>query len=124
MTAVRFIAVSAAAVALFAGSAGLAHPRLVAANPSPNATVAAPRALQLRFSERLVGRFSSAELAALGANGGASRIGGVTARLGADGKTLAIVPAGPLRPGSYRLTWRVVSADTHRAQGAYAFRVK
>lgn len=123
MSPIRFtIAVAGLAGALGATPA-LSHPRLVSANPAPNATIAAPRALQLRFSERLVGRFSGASLALLGPNSSTS-VGGLASRLEADGKTLTIIPRAPLRAGIYRLNWHAVSTDTHRVQGAYAFRVR
>lgn len=124
MSRVRFTLLLAGTAGTLAASPALSHPKLITANPSPNATVAGTRALQLRFSEKLIARFSAADLVAVGANGGASKVGGVTSRLGTDGKTLAVVPRAQLRPGAYKLMWHVVSTDTHRAQGAYAFRVK
>lgn len=122
MSPIRFAIAVAGLAGAFGATPALSHPRLVSANPAPNATIAAPRALQLRFSERLVGRFSGASLALLGPN--STSVGGLTSRLEADGKTLTIIPRSPLRAGIYRVNWHAVSTDTHRVQGAYAFRVR
>jgi copper resistance protein C len=27
----------------------------------------------------------------------------------------------PIRPGTYRVTWRVLSVDTHTTEGSYSF---
>ena len=116
----RLMATMVGLAGVLAASPALSHPKLVAANPSPNATVATPRVLQLRFSEKLIARFSAADIV----TAGGAKVGGLTSRIGSDGKTLAIVPRAPLRSGVYKLTWHVVSIDTHRVQGAYAFRVR
>lgn len=104
-----------------------AHPKLLSANPAANAVVAAPACLRLSFSEGLVAQFSGADLSmtdmpvmkmkspmkmALGAS------------VAPDGKTLVLALAKPLPRGTYKLHWHVVSADTHRVQGSYAFKVK
>ena len=108
---------------LFAAAAQ-AHPRLISASPAPNAAVAAPRQIQLHFSERLVSRFSGAEIMRDGGRGHApSRLNG-TARLEPGDTTLTITPASPLAKGAYRLVWHVVSVDTHRVSGSYNFSVR
>ena len=33
------------------------------------------------------------------------------------------VPLKPLRPGTYRVKWRVLSVDTHVTEGDFTFRV-
>lgn len=102
-----------------------AHPRLVNANPAPNSVVAAPRAVQLRFSERLVSRFTTADLLRTAAKGQApAKLAGTRVRLETDSKTLTVIPARPLAPGAYQLMWRAVSVDTHRVSGSYNFRVR
>jgi len=37
--------------------------------------------------------------------------------------TLMIVKLKPLHPGSYTVSWHVVSVDTHRTEGSYVFAV-
>ena len=117
-----------AAAALAVATPALAHPKLVASNPAANAIVAKPSSLQLRFSEKLVGQFSSVDLVMTGmpgmANHGPMKINGVATSVGADGKTLVVKLKQPLAAGSYKLDWHAVSADTHRVNGSYSFRVK
>lgn len=38
-------------------------------------------------------------------------------------KRVCVLPASPVRRGSYRLIWIVTSADGHTTQGKYVFRV-
>ena len=106
----------------------LAHPKLVAANPAANSLVAKPSKIELRFSEKLVGQFSSVDLAMTGmpgmANHGPMKVSGVATSIGGDGKTLVVTLKKPLAAGTYKLDWHAVSADTHRVNGSYSFRVK
>lgn len=121
------IALFAATAALFAAAPALAHPKLVSATPAPNAVVAAPARLQLTFSESLVANFSGVDLVMTempGMKMSSPHKVAVTTALGPDGKTVAVTLAKPLTRGAYRLDWHVVSTDTHRVQGSYAFKVK
>lgn len=122
----RFASVLAAA-ALIAPLPALAHPKLVSATPAPNATTDATARLQLVFSERLVAQFSGADVVMTEMPGmkmhGPMKMP-VKASLAEDGKTLVLTLAKPLPKGSYRVDWRVVSADTHRVQGNYSFKVQ
>ena len=58
----RIPAFFAATAAILAATPAAAHPKLVAAQPAPNGIAAATSRLQLKFSERLIARFSGAEL--------------------------------------------------------------
>lgn len=113
-------------VLLAAASAANAHPKLVSATPAPNATVAKPARVELRFSERLMSKFSGADLVMTGMKGMAHPPMRVpaTAAVAADGHTLVVTPKSPLGAGTYSVAWRVVSADTHRITGSHAFAVK
>ena len=120
---------SALAAAAFSfATPALAHPKLVAANPAANALVAKPSKLELRFSEKLVGQFSSVDLVMTGmpgmANHGPMKVSGLATSVGADGKTLVVKLKQPLAAGTYKLDWHAVSADTHRVNGSYSFNVK
>jgi methionine-rich copper-binding protein CopC len=33
------------------------------------------------------------------------------------------VPLKAIRPGTYRVTWRVLSVDTHTTEGSFTFKV-
>jgi methionine-rich copper-binding protein CopC len=122
----RFAPVLAIAV-LVAPLPAFAHPKLVSATPAPDAATAPTARLQLVFSERLVAQFSGAELVMTEMPGmkmhGPMRMT-VKASVADDGKTLVLTLAKPLPKGGYRVDWHVVSADTHRVQGNYGFKVQ
>ena len=106
-----------AAVALFAATQVQAHAKLLAANPSANATVAAPKQIVLRFSEKLQPKFSGFDLS----RGGARVPMKVT--VGKDRRNM-MGAVSPLAPGAYRVAWYAVTADAHRIQGVYSFIVR
>ena len=58
----RSLALPAALALLSLASAAQAHPKLVVASPAPNATVAKPARVALQFSEKLMPKFSGADL--------------------------------------------------------------
>lgn len=126
-TITRLSIAAAAALALFSATAE-AHPRLLSSTPAANAVIAKPNRIELRFSEKLVAKFSGVEIVMTGMPGMKShppmKISGLTTKVGRDGKTLIVTAKTPLGAGSYTLTWHVVSADTHRIQGSFAFKVK
>ncbi|QQV77297.1 copper homeostasis periplasmic binding protein CopC [Sphingomonas aliaeris] len=122
----RRVFVPAAAALIVVAGAANAHPKLVSATPAPNATVAAPARVTLRFSEKLMPKFSGADLMMTEMNGmkHAPMKVASAATVAADGRTLLIAPKSPLGAGTYSVAWHVVSADTHRIIGNYAFAVK
>ncbi|MEG8026334.1 copper homeostasis periplasmic binding protein CopC [Sphingomonas aurantiaca] len=122
----RRVFLSTAVALLGLAGAAQAHPKLVSASPAPNATVTKPARVALRFTEKLMPKFSGADLMMTG-HGGTThapmKVAG-TASVGADGRTLVVTPKSPLGAGSYSLAWHVVSTDTHRVAGNYVFAVK
>lgn len=114
---------AAAALVMFAGPAS-AHPKLVSASPAANATVAKPARIELRFSEKLMPAFSKAELTMAAMPGMAAMTMASAATLSSDGQTLVITPKTSLPSGRYSVAWQVVSTDTHKVAGTYAFAVK
>ena len=122
----RVFSVTAATILLATAGAANAHPKLVSATPAANATVAKPARLTLRFSEKLMPKFTGADLMMTGMNGmkHAPMKVASAATVGADGRTLVIVPKSPLSAGTYSVAWYVVSSDTHRITGTHAFAVK
>ena len=101
-----------------------AHPRLMSVSPTANAVVAPPGAVSLRFSEKLLPRFSGGDLIMAGVKGHAPMKLQTTSSVTPDGHILVIKPQAALRPGRYSVVWHVVSTDTHRVAGNYAFAVK
>jgi hypothetical protein len=41
-----------------------------------------------------------------------------------DKSALVVRFAEPLRPGTYKVNWRVISADTHKVKGSFSFQVR
>ncbi|WP_442678312.1 copper homeostasis periplasmic binding protein CopC [Sphingomonas sp. ASY06-1R] len=122
----RRIALPAALFLLGTATAAYAHPKLVSASPAPNATVAKAARVELRFSERLMPKFSGADLMMTGHGGTSHAPMKVAAGAGVadDGRTLVVTPKAPLGAGRYSVAWHVVSTDTHRVAGSFAFAVK
>jgi methionine-rich copper-binding protein CopC len=122
----RRLSILAVPVLIGFSSGAYAHPKLLSATPAQNATVAAPARIELHFSERLIPQFSGADVM-MTAHGGTAHAPmkmDSTAALGEDGRTLVITPRSALRAGRYSVSWHVVSADTHRITGNYAFTVR
>ena len=120
----RPLSLSIAPVVLMLAGVATAHPKLVSTSPAHNATVMSPARIQLRFSEKLVPAFSRADLAMASAKGGAATKIAAAAAMSPDGHALVVTPKRSLRAGRYTVSWRVVSTDTHRVAGSYAFAVK
>ena len=105
---------------LSAASPALAHTDLIKSIPAADATVAAPKALTLTFSEKVVPAFSGFDLVM-----GDSMKVALTMTTSADGKVVTLTPQGPLMSGGYKLSWHAASAgDGHRTDGVVAFKVK
>jgi methionine-rich copper-binding protein CopC len=111
-------------VMLFAVSvatAASAHAFLDHAVPPVGAIVAgSPPALRLFFSEPIEAGFSGVELSS--AVGGPVRTG--ASAVDPRDQTALVVPLPTLSPGRYRVSWHVVSVDTHRTEGNYEFEVQ
>ena len=120
----RFPVLIAAAATLALAGTAYAHPKLLSATPAANATVAKPGRIELRFSEKLMPAFSKADLTMAAMPGMAAMKMASVAALGPDGRTLVITPSRPLPRGRYSVAWHVVSTDTHKVAGSYAFAVK
>ncbi len=98
-----------------------AHAFLQRAEPPVGGTVTTtPTEIRLWFSEPLEQRFSGADVATASGD----KVDTAPARLdGADDRVL-VVGVSPLKPGSYRVRWHVVSVDSHRTEGSFTFEVK
>ncbi|MDQ0464591.1 methionine-rich copper-binding protein CopC [Caulobacter ginsengisoli] len=119
-----------AAALVMAAPPAWAHPALVASTPAAGATVSGVRQIELRFSEPLVAKLSSASLVATKMDMGEGmmdhRMGmGGTVRFDpADAKVMRLVFKGPLPAGVYHLDWKAVSTDTHHLKGGFDFTVR
>jgi methionine-rich copper-binding protein CopC len=101
-------------------SAALAHAHLSRAQPAANSAVkVAPTEVVLWFSEALEPGFCTVQVTDEAGN----RVDReAVAADPADAKVLHVALK-PLAAGSYRITWRVVSVDSHATDGKFTFRV-
>jgi methionine-rich copper-binding protein CopC len=106
-------------VASLSGNVAFAHPVLQSAEPAAgSAATTAPKQIQITFNEAVIPKFSGLELKD---QAGKLIATGKTAVDPAH-KNVLIVPIGEeLPPGTYKVEWHVVSEDTHREKGSYAF---
>ena len=97
-----------------------AHPHLKAATPAPGSIMrGSPPELRLTFSEAVLPRFSGVQV-----TDQRGRVIPTKPRLAPNRTQLIFAIPGRLPAGVYRVTWRTVSADTHRVTGRYTFRVR
>ena len=113
-------AISALAMLLGVSTAS-AHAMLDHAEPPVGATIAAaPARLRLVFSEPIEPLFSGVAVST------AAGVPIATGKASVDpqNRAVLVVPLSPLPPGRYRVSWHVVSIDTHRTEGSYEFEVR
>ncbi|MFN3429720.1 MAG: copper resistance CopC family protein [Candidatus Sericytochromatia bacterium] len=102
-------------------SPALAHARLIESEPAHRAALkAAPKQVRLTFNSLVEQRF--VRLTLTGAGGQAHPL--IHAPKQPGQARVLVIPLPALRPGAYRLTWSVVSADGHRVEGAIAFSIR
>jgi len=111
-------ALALAAAALLGATQAQAHAKLVSASPAENAAGPAPRAITLRFNEKLQPKLSGFELSA----GGAATP--VKIAVSKDRMSMVGTPAKPLAAGAYEVRWHAVTSDMHRMEGHYGFTVR
>jgi methionine-rich copper-binding protein CopC len=117
----RRIASASVLLMLLAARGADAHAFLDHADPAVGAQVAAsPKVVRLWFTETIEPKFSKVEVTAAG---GSTVKAGAVALSPSDSSELDLPLAEPLAPGSYRVSWRVVSTDTHHTEGDFTFEV-
>ena len=102
------------------GGAALGHAQLTRATPAVGSSVdTAPTEIALNFSEKLENTFSTVIVRdAMG-----KRIDKGEAHVDKADRTIMRVSVDPLMPGTYIVEWKALTADTHRTEGAFIFRV-
>ena len=117
----KTLLIAAAVVALAAAGQAAAHARLLKSDPAKGATVAAPAALKLTFSEGVVAAKSSVTVA--GPDGKPASTGPMS--VDAKTKKTVMVPVtGKLAKGAYKVDWSMTSEDSHNMTGTFGFKVK
>ncbi|WP_263262780.1 copper homeostasis periplasmic binding protein CopC [Pseudomonas sp. RIT-PI-S] len=113
-------AVLAFALASCLSSMAWAHAHLRQPSPAENSTVIAPAEVRLGFSEGVEPAFSEVTLIDAGGQSVKTQLRVADH----DPNVLLAKPLAPLTPGTWQVKWKVVSVDTHRSEGQYAFTVK
>ncbi|MGH8852328.1 MAG: copper resistance CopC family protein [Casimicrobiaceae bacterium] len=109
----------AACAAVFAPLAA-GHAFLDHAEPAVGSTVHAPPAeVKLWFTQELEPAFSGVQVS----DSTGKRVDQGDARVDGNDATLLTVSVHALGPGRYRVSWRVVSVDTHATEGDFSFDV-
>jgi len=111
------ITVAALAALALSNANASAHAMLDSANPPVGSSqAAAPKEVVLTFTSNIEPAFSTIEVrSASGAAMQTGKAAGKGAQLRVGLKSLP--------PGTYTVTWRALSVDTHRTQGNFTFRV-
>jgi methionine-rich copper-binding protein CopC len=115
----RILAAICAACALTLASRALPHAFLDHASPLVGSKVqASPAEAKLWFTQELEPAFSTVAVS----DAGGKRIDRRDVKVEGDGTVLR-VSLPPLDPGRYKVTWRVLSVDTHVTEGDFTFEV-
>lgn len=110
----------AGAMLLLGAGAAAGHAFLDRAEPRVGSTVrSSPARVRVWFTQDLEPAFSTLEVV----NERGERVDGGATQSDAASRTLLQVPLKPLRPGLYRVKWRVLSVDSHVTEGDFTFRV-
>ena len=98
-----------------------AHAFLDHAEPKVGSTVnVSPQKIKLWFTKPLEAAFSTARVE----NAQGKQVDKKDVHLDTRNRSLLEVSVPPLSPGKYRVTWRVVSTDTHKTEGHFEFTVR
>ena len=114
------LAIAVALAALTAPPAAFAHAILQESTPSNNSVVrTSPKTVSLRFNEAVETAFGSIRVYDCG--GGRVDSGKI---LRPSKDSVAVTIDRRLAKGTYTVTWRVISADSHPVAGAFVFNVR
>jgi methionine-rich copper-binding protein CopC len=116
----RALLVAALVSSALGAADSLAHAFLDHARPAVGSTVhGSPAQLKLWFTQQLEPAFSTVQV--LDRSG--KRVDKADAKVDASDATVLQLSLPPLAPGTYRVTWRVLSVDTHVTEGDFTFDV-
>jgi methionine-rich copper-binding protein CopC len=120
MRHLRAVLIASIVVTFAAISGASAHPKLVSAVPAVDGTVsAAPNEITLRFNERLEGSFSKVVIK----NSEGKQVDKGDAKVDRSDRRILRVSVPTLPAGQYKVEWQAMSADTHKVEGDFTFRV-
>jgi methionine-rich copper-binding protein CopC len=110
----------ASALLALASVPAFAHAHLVKAAPAAASTMHDPPSeVTLRFNEKLEPAFSSVIVR----DAAGKQIDKGDGKVDTSDRTLIRVTLPTLEPGVYKVEWRAMSADTHKINGDFTFKV-
>jgi copper resistance protein C len=116
----RMARLALAAFLALSASSAFPHSIVIRSNPIADAILqTAPREVAIFFSERIQAARSS--IVVEDANG--SRVDNGDSSVDANGRVMR-VSLKNLAAGTYNVSWRAQSVDTHNSEGRYSFRVQ
>jgi methionine-rich copper-binding protein CopC len=104
---------------LLGASLADAHAFLDRAEPRVGNTVKAPTEVKVWFTQKLVVAFCNLQVFDAAGN----ELDKHDKKLDKSEQSLLIVSVPPLKPGKYKVVWRVTSVDTHVTHGDFTFDV-
>jgi copper resistance protein C len=109
------------AVLLVLGSTqAFAHAELKTTSPAADATLlSAPSEVAVEFSEEFEPKFSTIQVQ----DSKGARVDKGDVHAAPNNPMQLTVSLRPLPPGTYKVTWRITSTDTHKTNGSFAFKV-
>ena len=115
------LSVHATALSLMlASTSALAHAELQTSSPAADATVqTSPSEGAIEFTEGVEPKFSAIEVH----DSQGTRVDNGDTHAALDNTKRLAVSLKPLQPGTYNVTWRITSTDTHKTKGSYIFKV-
>jgi len=100
--------------------AAQAHAFLDRASPAVGSTVhTAPTEVRIQYSEELEPSYSTAHVE----DASGATVSTADAHVDPNERSVLIVPVGSLKPGRYKVVWKVLSVDTHVTNGTFNFTV-
>lgn len=121
------LTLAVALAAMLPATPVLAHPSLVSAKPSANATVAPTNRIDLVFNEKIMPANTRMQLMMTSMPGMANHAPmkmPISVMMGKDGKSVMVMMKTPLDSGAYELRWMASGDDKEVVSGKYAFQVK
>jgi methionine-rich copper-binding protein CopC len=112
--------ITACTALVLSGVTAFAHPRVVSATPAVGGTAkTAPSEVTIRFNEKLEPAFSSVVIR----DSAGKQVDKGDAQVDKADHRIMRVSVPTLTPGVYKVEWRAVTADTHKVEGDFTFRI-
>jgi copper resistance protein C len=116
----RAILLATLTLSLLSPAAVRAHAFLDHANPRVgNAVRSAPHEVTLWFTQDLEPAFSTVQVT----DASGARVDVGKPIVGGNDRKVMRIAVKPLPPGTYKVSWRALSVDTHTTEGTFTFRV-